>query len=365
MNYELIDIEIEILQKLNFAKYNRLKGIKYKIQSSEFNLTGEVEADHELGFHIESLREQGYIFFNREYAVSKSDSVNYKGSNITNIYWDYILITQKGTLFIENYEREKIREQKSIHASMIYEMRKVKYAEAIKVISENDTYVEISINANGTVIDGILIDKEHLPLIQEYSWSINRDNMIITRKHYEISKKNNISINQLLFEEELKKLKSLTGKEHVAYFKNGNNLDKRRSNLIFMTRSEQLAMKNLDKITGIYLSSNNNTNRTSYEVRINKSKEKVYLIKTTDYREAFYGAFLLRFLFWGRKYCKPFTEKLFIDGVALDNLEIALEKYKVDFIETEFVQVLIRFNLSNEFIARVLKIMDKKRHLLV
>ena len=364
MKYELTDIEIEILKKLYSHKYCKLKGFDYKIDNPIISLEGVVASEQEIGYYLECLHKNNYIYMGK-YSVERKDGANYRGCNICKVWWDSIVILQKGASYINEINDKGKHDKQSEITTMVYSSRKSKYVDAIKVISDYDSYLEISIETDNKIIDSILIDRDKLQLIQEYTWAINKDNMIITKRHYSNKNKRNISINQLIFKEELDYIYKLTSEKHIPYFKNGNILDKRRNNIAFMTRSNHYAINNLDRITGIYLSSNSNENRISYEVRINKNKERIYLLKTEDYREAFYGAFLLRLLFWGKEYTKPFMDRLYIDESTLNSLSGALKKYESDGTDTEIVKILISFNLKMDFVEKVLNTINRRIHLLV
>lgn len=361
MENGLYATEIIILQKLSLAKESRIRGEIYNIDSTMFDLKGEVEPDIEIGYHINFLHNQKYIVASDEDAVIRDDSINYKGSNITQIRWGNINLKNKGESILRDIEIKRIK--KAEFNNFLIAHIKLKYAEEIKILSDYESYMEISINADGNTINGVFIDKHLLPLIQEYTWSINKDNMIITKGHYCKANKRNISINQLLFEDELKELKILTGKKHVAYYINGNNLDKRRGNLIFMTRSKQYAARNLNRITGIYTLERKKSG-TRYEVRIKKGKDGIYLINTPDYPVALSGAFLLRFLFWGKEYTRAFTIELDIDDMVLDNLETAVQHYKDNGSCLLFEQELVNLHFDGDLVINILKVIDKwKQHL--
>lgn len=239
----------------------------------------------------------------------------------------------------------------------------------VDILNEYDTYYEISIyTSNKITVSGIRVDKDRLAIIQEYSWYFGKDNNIRASQHisFNISDKNRRlkRMYQILFEEEINKINQETGSSHIAHFINGDKLDNRRENIIFIPKDKQALYKNLNKVTGIYLSSSTTEDNKSYEVKMKKNNEQIYLTKTISYEEALKGAFLLRLIFHGKNFTNAFVEKLDIDQDTLDNLDEAIKNYIETNDTAKFKNALYEFNIEDELVDKLINVIVNKKHLI-
>ena len=298
--------------------------------------------------YLENLKNEKYISYRMDFDT-KDHSTKEVGYIISEMKWDQITILEKGIQVMEE-----------IVTHNIYRQRLKEYSERIKVDRDYGNYVRISIETGEKTIGDILLDKKSLDTIKEYAWSINDNGLLITKNHYRFTDRRNRSINQIINEEELIKFNKGKRSKHVIYFKNGNRFDKRKENIEFIPWEE---MKRVDRITGIYKISTSNNSTNSYEVRIHKNRKNIYLLKTTDYNEALYGAFLLRYIFFGSKHIKAFIDELNITDPTVNNLDNAVQKLKEDNIK-ELNKVLLDLDMSELFIQKIFKVIDKHKDLL-
>lgn len=250
----LNEIELKVLDTLYRIKY---KG--YKPEDNIFNMRNNIESIKEVIRSLERLEKEEYISY--EKLPLKQGHIS--NAEYINLDWYSIFISTKGSMFIEKKEKH----DKAIRVEKMDYIIRNNFRKAIKIISSHDTYYEISIKAENKVVNGIKIDKHLLYKIREYSWFVNNYNNIVSYRGIFYGIKRNKAIYQILFEEEINKINQETGYIPIAHFKNGDKLDNRRENIIFIPKGKQALYKNLNKITGIYLSSSNIENNKSYEVK--------------------------------------------------------------------------------------------------
>lgn len=347
----LNEIELKVLDTLYRIKY---KG--YKPEDNIFNMRSNIESIKEVIRSLERLEKEEYISY--EKLPLKQGHIS--NAEYINLDWYSIFISTKGSMFIEKKEKH----DKAIRVEKMNYIIRNNFRKAIKIISSHDTYYEISIKAENKVVNGIKIDKHLLYKIREYSWFVNNYNNIVSYRGLFYGIKRNKAIYQILFEEEINKINQETGYIPIAHFKNGDKLDNRRENIIFIPKGKQALYKNLNKITGIYLSSSNTENNKSYEVKMKKNNEQIYLTKTTSCEEALKGAFLLRLIFYGKNFTNAFVEKLDIDQGTLNNLDEEIKNY----IETndiaKFKNALYEFNIGSGLAAKLINVITNKKHLI-
>ncbi len=258
----LNEIEIKILDILYDIKY--ANKIYFTLENNIFNLENNMESIKEISYYLEKLKEYNYILYKKLPLIQRYIC----DKEYIYIDWYDICLLNKGHEFIEYYREDEKRKEV---ANLIHHAKKQKIEKDIKIISSHDTYYEISIKAENKVVNGIKIDKHLLYKIREYSWFVNNYNNIVTYRGLSYGIKRNKAIYQILFEEEINKINQETGSSHIAHFINGDKLDNRRENIIFIPKGKQALYKKLNKVTGIYLSSSNTED--------NKCKRQVLFLK--------------------------------------------------------------------------------------